>query len=114
MGLEIVNLNVQTCTDENGAIEDLGIDNLVKIQRTAKVAKAQAEKEISVFAERVQRMFGMTKELIHSKENSEEFTKLFSRLEKYEDMNKTNKYTKEELLIFSFLLNFGSTQLLYR
>ena len=36
MGLEIVNLNVQTCTDENGAIEDLGIDNLVKIQKTAK------------------------------------------------------------------------------
>jgi phosphate:Na+ symporter len=48
---------------------------------------AQAEKEISVFAERVQRMFGMTKELIHSKENSEEFTKLFSRLEKYEDIS---------------------------
>ena len=48
MGLEIVNLNVQTCTDENGAIEDLGIDNLVKIQKTAKVAKAQAEKEIKI------------------------------------------------------------------
>ena len=48
---------------------------------------AQAEKEISVFAERVQRMFGMTKDLIHSKENSEEFTKLFSRLEKYEDIS---------------------------
>ena len=50
MGLEIVNLNVQTCTDENGAIEDLGIDNLVKIQKTAKVAKAQAEKEIKIAA----------------------------------------------------------------
>lgn len=48
MGLEIVNLNVQTCTDENGAIEDLGIDNLVKIQKAAKVAKAQAEKEIKI------------------------------------------------------------------
>jgi phosphate:Na+ symporter len=32
-------------------------------------------------------MFGMTKDLIHSKENSEEFTKLFSRLEKYEDIS---------------------------
>lgn len=48
MGLEIVNLNVQTCTDENGAIEDLGIDNLVKIQKAAKMAKAEAEKEIKI------------------------------------------------------------------
>lgn len=48
---------------------------------------AQAEKEISVFAERVQRMVGMTKDLVHTKENSEDFTKLFSRLEKYEDIS---------------------------
>lgn len=48
---------------------------------------AQAEKEIHVFAGRVQRMVGMTKELVHTKENSEDFTKLFSRLEKYEDIS---------------------------
>lgn len=48
IGLEIVNLNVQSCTDENGAIEDLGIDNLVKIQKSAKIAKAEAEKEIQI------------------------------------------------------------------
>ncbi len=48
---------------------------------------AQAEKEISVFAERVKRMLGMTKDLVHTKENSEDFTKLFSRLEKYEDIS---------------------------
>lgn len=47
---------------------------------------AQAEKEISVFAERVQRMLGMAKDLVHTKENSEDFTKLFNRLEKYEDI----------------------------
>lgn len=47
---------------------------------------AQAEKEISVFAERVQRMLGMAKDLVHTKENSEEFTNLFTRLEKYEDI----------------------------
>ena len=29
IGLEIVNLNVQSCTDDNEAIENLGIDNLV-------------------------------------------------------------------------------------
>lgn len=48
---------------------------------------AQAEKEISVYAERVQRMVGMAKELVHTKEKSEDFTKLFSRLEKYEDIS---------------------------
>ena len=48
IGLEIVNLNVQSCTDENNAITDLGIDNLSNIQKTAKIAKAQAEKEIMI------------------------------------------------------------------
>ena len=48
IGLEIVNLNVQSCTDENNAINDLGIDNLVKIQKTAKIAKAESEKEIKI------------------------------------------------------------------
>lgn len=48
IGLEIVNLNVQNCTDENNAINDLGIDNLAKIQKAAKIAKAEAEKEIKI------------------------------------------------------------------
>ncbi len=48
IGLEIVNLNVQSCTDENNAINDLGIDNLSKIQKDAKIAKAQAERDVQV------------------------------------------------------------------
>lgn len=48
---------------------------------------AQAEKEIAVYAERVGRMIGMAHELIHTKENSEEFNKLLSRIEKYEDIS---------------------------
>lgn len=48
IGLEIVNLNVQSCTDENNAINDLGIDNLAQIQKSAKIARAQAEKEVKV------------------------------------------------------------------
>ena len=48
LGLEIVNLNVQNCTDDDGAIINLGVDNLVKIQKDAKIAKANAEKEIKV------------------------------------------------------------------
>ncbi len=48
---------------------------------------AQAEKEIAVYAERVGRMIGMAHQLIHTQENTEEFNKLFSRLEKYEDIS---------------------------
>lgn len=48
IGLEIVNLNVQNCTDDNDAIVNLGVDNLVKIQKDARIARANAEKEIKV------------------------------------------------------------------
>lgn len=48
---------------------------------------AQAEKEIVVYAQRVDRMIKMAKELVHAKEGSEEFNKLFSRLEKYEEIS---------------------------
>ncbi len=48
---------------------------------------AQAEKEIAVYAERVQRMIGMAQELVHTKEDTEEFSNNFSRLEKYEDIS---------------------------
>ena len=48
LGLEIVNLNVQNVTDDNDAIVNLGVDNLVKIQKDAKIAKAKAEKEIKI------------------------------------------------------------------
>ena len=48
LGLEIVNLNVQNVSDENGAITDLGIDNLSQIKKNAKIAKAQADKEVRV------------------------------------------------------------------
>lgn len=47
----------------------------------------QAEKEISVFADRVNRMLSMARELVHTKEGSEEFNKRSSRLEKYEDIS---------------------------
>lgn len=48
---------------------------------------AQAEKEIAVYAERVQRMIGMAQQLVHTKEDTEEFSNSFSRLEKYEDIS---------------------------
>lgn len=48
---------------------------------------AQAEKEIGVFAKRVSRMLDMAQNLVHTKEGSEEFNKLYSRLEKYEEIS---------------------------
>jgi len=48
---------------------------------------AQAEREIVVFAQRVERMLGMVKELVHTKTGTPEFEKLFARIEKYEDIS---------------------------
>lgn len=48
---------------------------------------SQAEKEISVFAERVARMLPMAKELIVTKDGSDDFNKVYSRLEKYEEIS---------------------------
>lgn len=48
---------------------------------------AQAEKEIYVFAERVERMIDMAKTLMHTKADSDEWSQLYSRLEKYEDIS---------------------------
>ncbi len=48
---------------------------------------SQAEKEIVVYAQRVQRMIGMAQNIVHVKVDSEEFTKQFSRLEKYEEIS---------------------------
>lgn len=48
MGLDIVSFNVQNFVDENGVIENLGVDNVVKIQKNAAISRANAEKEIAV------------------------------------------------------------------
>ena len=48
---------------------------------------SQAEKEIVVYSQRVQRMVGMAQNIVHVKTDSEEFTKQFSRLEKYEEIS---------------------------
>ncbi|WP_272961273.1 Na/Pi cotransporter family protein [Barnesiella viscericola] len=46
----------------------------------------QAHQEIAVYAERVQRMFGMVEDLLHEKEGSEAYMKLYNRIEKYEQI----------------------------
>ncbi len=52
---------------------------------TAELSIMEAQKEIHSFAERCQRMFGFVPELMQ-KEDEVEFTKLFSRIEKYENI----------------------------
>lgn len=47
----------------------------------------QAEKEIGVFALRVDRMVGMSHELLHLNAKAKEFNDLYSRLGKYEDIS---------------------------
>lgn len=48
MGLEIVNLTIQNFTDENNVINDLGIDNITKIQKDAQIAKAQSQRDVKI------------------------------------------------------------------
>ena len=48
---------------------------------------SQAQREIAVYAQRVERMFGMVKQLIHTKTGTEEFNKLYTRIGKYEDIS---------------------------
>ncbi len=48
---------------------------------------AQAEHEIVLMAERIERMLGMVKTLVHTKTGTVEFNKLYSRIEKYEDIS---------------------------
>ena len=48
---------------------------------------AQAEKEIAVYGERVERMIDMAKRLVHTEPESQDFTELYSRLVKYEDIS---------------------------
>lgn len=53
---------------------------------TAELSIIQARKEINLFAERIQRMFRMVRDLLHT-DNENDFNKLFSRIEKYENIS---------------------------
>jgi phosphate:Na+ symporter len=56
------------------------------IMGTAELSVLEAQKEISNFAERTQRMFGFVKDLLSTKEEAA-FVKLFTRIEKYENIS---------------------------
>ena len=54
---------------------------------TGELSLLQVKKETIVYAERTQRMLVMTHDLFHEKEGSEPYSKLYSRIEKYEKIS---------------------------
>lgn len=56
------------------------------IMKTPEISVLEAQKEIHCFAERIQRMFGMVKELL-GETNEDKFIKLYTRIEKYEGIS---------------------------
>ena len=70
-------------TDEDFSLKFIGRGML----GTSELNITQAQKEILVYAERVERMLGMSRELIHLKEKNENYTNLYSRIEKYEEIS---------------------------
>lgn len=47
-GLELVSFNVQNFIDDNGVIDNLGIDNVEQIRKNAAIAKSDAQREIAI------------------------------------------------------------------
>ena len=48
LGIEVVNFNIQNFKDGNGTIENMGIDNVEQIRKTAQIAKANAQRDIAI------------------------------------------------------------------
>ena len=46
MGLDIISFNVQNFMDDNDVIENLGVDNVVKIKKKAAISRAESERDI--------------------------------------------------------------------
>jgi phosphate:Na+ symporter len=58
----------------------------VGIMKTPELSVLEASKEIKSFAERIQRMFGMVRELL-VEQDADKFNKLYTRVEKYEGIS---------------------------
>ena len=48
MGIEVVNFNIQSFSDDNHVIENLGIDNISQISKDASIAKANADRDVTI------------------------------------------------------------------
>ena len=69
--------------DEDFRLRYIGGNSIMK---TPELSVLEAEKEIQLFAERIQRMFGFVRELLGTK-NDTAFMKLYTRIEKYESIS---------------------------
>ena len=83
--------SLQECTpdavivlDDGRELYDFILDQ--NDDETNSIVFYSAHQEIAVYAERVQRMFGMVADLLHEKEGSEAYLKLYNRIEKYEQI----------------------------
>ncbi|MBE6609699.1 MAG: flotillin family protein [Ruminococcaceae bacterium] len=54
LGIEVVNFNIQNFKDGNGTIENMGIDNVEQIRKTAAIAKANAQRDIQIATAKAQ------------------------------------------------------------
>ena len=57
------------------------------ILKASELDITQAQKEIAVYGERVKRMLDMARDMIHTDNNDERYVKVYSRIEKYEDIS---------------------------
>ncbi len=48
LGIHLETFNVQNIKDENGVIENLGVDNVERIRKDAQIAKSDAQKEVAI------------------------------------------------------------------
>jgi phosphate:Na+ symporter len=75
---------------------------------TGELSLLQVKKETILYSERIQRMLAMTRELFHEKEGGEAFSKLYSRIEKYEKIS-----DRMELEIANYLNHITTNNLSY-
>ena len=90
MGLDIISFNVQNFSDSNGVIDDLGIDNISQIKKSAAIAKATADKEVAISKAEADRQANdayVEAQMIISQRNTE-LAMRQSELKKQEDIKK--------------------------
>ena len=75
---------------------------------TGELSLLQVKKETVLFAERSQKMFSLTHDLFHEKEGSEAYSKLYSRVEKYEKIS-----DRMELEIANYLNHITTNNISY-
>ena len=57
------------------------------LMKASELDITQAQKEIAVYGERVSRMLGMAREMIHLESNDEKYSQIYERISKYEDIS---------------------------